>query len=208
MPLFITSTVDPEKSKHEVMTYKTVDFWDRTTGNKYVFVDFGFLHATQSRRWYDIALFFILLSIEPILFTFCKFIFVMNIFPHTSGWSSKLHTKSGSPKLSLVRDTQYFNTIRYNPYSIVNNIFLANTRKLYRVKMNLGISPTMHVYLPNDLVMSFYEIYNGLYCHDTCPSHSYICIFSVISYSLVNTVSANKVISEHLRNDAAKVLKR
>ena len=43
-----------------------------------------------------------------------------------------------------------------------------------------------------DVVMTFLEIPNSLYCHETRASHSNTNSYDVIAYSFINTVNANK----------------
>ena len=118
--------------------------------------------------------------------------FITNIRPYKGGWSIEVHTNDARKKFSLIGDTQYFNIICFNPQLLANILLLALVSKLYRVTMDSQVSHAMHVHLHDDLVMTFFEIPNGLYYHNTKASQSDRNSYAVNAYSFINNLADNK----------------
>ena len=64
--------------------------------------------------------------------------------------------------------------------------------KLYRVIVDSSVSHAMHVHINDGKIMTFYEISNSLYLHDTNTFDSHNTIEYITEYTLLNTVARNK----------------
>ena len=142
-------------------------------------------------KFKTIVLYLILLDIESRVCIFNDSSFVMNIHSQIAGRFIEVHTNSGTQKYFFVGNTQYFGEVWYNPDSIVSILSLGKVNTMYRITMESSVSHTMHIRLPGGIIMTFHEIPNILYCHDT-RSHSVKISDQVTDYSFVNIVGANK----------------
>ena len=160
-----------------------------------IFINFFFLQAPRScapkSNVENPSLIF--LDSKSTVCTLSNANLVENIHPHKQRKSIHIHTNGVRQLLpNMAEYTRLKMHVWFNYESIANILSLTSVGKLYRVTIGSTDGDAMHMDISLTNIISFVEIPNGLYCHDTINT-----IFThkpktpVSAYSFINTVEKN-----------------